>query len=63
LPSLDAARSRFEEVGGNQFIEEHFKKLFIAMDMDRTFGLTTLHRHFDIGIDQKMVDYNGTSTA
>lgn len=30
--------------------------------MDRRFGLAMLHRHFDLGRNEKLVEYGGTST-
>ncbi|KAL5403467.1 hypothetical protein PMIN04_012825 [Paraphaeosphaeria minitans] len=63
LPSLDAARDRFLELGGAKFVKDDCLDLFTRYEMQRTFGLAMLHRHNDILPGQKMVDYNGTSTA
>jgi hypothetical protein len=38
------------------------KDFFVNAGMDRTFGLSMVHRHFDLMPDQKLVEYNGTST-
>lgn len=51
----------FHSVDGKKLVESTFKDLFVRSKIDRVFGLTMLHRHFDIDPDQLMVEYNGTS--
>lgn len=63
LPDLNSARDNFLQLNGPKLVEDVFKDFFIANDMDRTFGLAMPHRHFDILPGQKIVNYNGTSTA
>jgi hypothetical protein len=63
LPTLDAARNRFVESNGGKLVMDVFKDFFVSKGMDRTFGLTMPHRHFDIPPGHIMVNYNGTSTA
>lgn len=62
LPNLTYARDMFQNVDGNELVKTTFKDLFVQHKMDRVFGLTLLHRHFDIPVDQLLVEYNGTST-
>src|ERR1700722_10973256 len=38
-----------------------FRELFLDYNMDRTFGLILLHRHFDLNENERLVEYNGTS--
>ncbi|KAF9733863.1 hypothetical protein PMIN01_08206 [Paraphaeosphaeria minitans] len=54
LPSLDAARDRFLELGGAKFVKDDCLDLFTRYEMQRTFGLAMLHRHNDILPGQKM---------
>jgi hypothetical protein len=61
LPSLDDALQNFRTLDIDAVMSS-VKGLFVESGMERTFGLVMLHRHFDIGPEQKMVNYNGTST-
>ncbi|KAI0528351.1 hypothetical protein GGR58DRAFT_519114 [Xylaria digitata] len=62
LPTLEAARSKFETKNGPKLIEVT-KDFFVREGMDRTFGLALMHRHFDIGEGEKLVEYEGTSAV
>lgn len=62
LPMLQDARDTYLQAGGDDLIDRVFKDFFVEAGMDTTFGLSMLHRHFDIATNQKVVDYNGTSS-
>lgn len=62
LLSLEAARKRFEDVNGNALVNDIFKPFFAKKGMERRFGLTMLHRHFGLQPDERLVEYNGTSS-
>lgn len=62
LPMLKDARNRFLEVNGDAIVADNIKSLFVSEGMDRIFGLAMIHRHFDLKPNQKLVEYNGTST-
>jgi hypothetical protein len=62
LPALKDARNDFLNVDGDTLVANVFKDFFVNEGMDRTFGLCMLHRHFDLMPNQKLVEYNGTST-
>ncbi|KAI0147290.1 hypothetical protein GGR57DRAFT_505752 [Xylariaceae sp. FL1272] len=62
LPTLKEAKTSFLEVAmGEDLVINFFKDFFVKEGMDRTFGLSMLHRHFDLGSSEKLVDYQGTS--
>lgn len=62
LPTLERARARFKEINGEELVKDVFRQLFLKHGMDRKFGLVILHRHFDLGVGEKLVEYNGTSS-
>ncbi len=62
LPTLEDAKTNFAKVNGQDLVENFFRTLFVKARMDRVFGLTMLHRHFDLPDNEKMVEYGGTST-
>lgn len=61
LPSLNEALTNFHEKDGNKLVDEIFKDLFVKNGMDRVFGLSMPHRHFDVEAGMKLVSYNGVS--
>jgi hypothetical protein len=63
LPSLNAARGSFVASNGNGLVNGVFKDFFINNNMERTFGLIMLHRHFDINPGEKTANYNSTFTV
>jgi hypothetical protein len=63
LPTLEHAKANFLVNGkGEEYISNVIKPFFVAAGMDRVFGVAMLHRHFDLEADEKLVDYQGTST-
>ncbi|KAI0187152.1 hypothetical protein F4808DRAFT_447019 [Astrocystis sublimbata] len=63
LPTLEEAKSKFlQGAKGEDLVASFFRDFFVKEGMDRTFGLSMLHRHFDLGSSEKLVDYQGTST-
>ncbi|KEY64857.1 hypothetical protein S7711_03855 [Stachybotrys chartarum IBT 7711] len=63
LPSLEVAKDRFlDKAKGEELIKEVIKDFFVKAGMDRTFGVAMLHRHFDLADNEKLVEYEGTST-
>lgn len=56
------ARATYQKEVGGDLINNHFRDLFVKADVDTRFGLSMLHRHFDIKPDQRLVEYRGTST-
>ncbi|KAI0435568.1 hypothetical protein F4803DRAFT_309024 [Xylaria telfairii] len=62
LPTLEEAKTSFlQEAMGEELVTKFFKDFFVKEGMDRTFGLSMLHRHFDLGSSEKLVHYQGTS--
>ncbi|KAK5988187.1 hypothetical protein PT974_12327 [Cladobotryum mycophilum] len=61
LPSLEAVRANFSNLDGDELVKNVFKDFFVEHGMDRKFGLTMIHRHFDLAPGEKLVDYDGTS--
>ncbi|CAK7271225.1 hypothetical protein SEPCBS57363_004506 [Sporothrix epigloea] len=63
LPTLEEAKQTFlSDAKGEALVKAFFKEIFVEEGMERTFGLAMLHRHFDLGADEKLVEYQGTST-
>ncbi|KAI6355348.1 hypothetical protein MCOR25_008234 [Pyricularia grisea] len=62
LPQLHHASERFASLDGDETVEKEFKDLFRRHGMEHTFGLTMLHRHFDMAPNERLVEYGATST-
>ena len=50
----------FETSHGTNLVNE-FRELFTKHETDRVFGLVLNHRHFDMGPNERLVEYRGTS--
>ncbi|KAM5477015.1 hypothetical protein MauCBS54593_000286 [Microsporum audouinii] len=61
LPTLEAARAKFKSINGDELVKNVFRPFFIDGGMEKRLGLAILHRHFDLNVDERLVDYNGTS--
>ncbi|KAK5738258.1 hypothetical protein LTR17_006135 [Elasticomyces elasticus] len=61
LPMLESAREEYLGAGGDDLIGQ-FRDLFVRAGMDTKFGLSMIHRHFDLPEGHQLVEYNGTST-
>jgi hypothetical protein len=61
LPALPSAASRFKALGAEALVASEFRSLFLEHEMDRTYGLILLHRHFDLKSSERLVEYRGTS--
>ncbi|KAK7420721.1 hypothetical protein QQZ08_010256 [Neonectria magnoliae] len=61
LPTLEDARTKFTALGGDELVKTVFRNFFIAHSMENKFGLSMLHRHFDLSPGEMLVDYDGTS--
>ncbi|GAB1312350.1 hypothetical protein MFIFM68171_02560 [Madurella fahalii] len=61
LSSIADAVKKFDAVDGESLVSDSFRELFLQHNMDRTFGLALLHRHFDLSTDERLVEYHGTS--
>lgn len=63
LPTLESAKSDFlVKAQGEEVVKNIIKKFFVEREMDRTFGVAMMHRHFHLENDEKLVEYRGTST-
>lgn len=63
LPTLETAKDNFlVRAKGNEVATETIREFFVNEGMERTFGLAMLHRHFDLEANERLVDYQGTST-
>ncbi|PGG95971.1 hypothetical protein AJ79_09791 [Helicocarpus griseus UAMH5409] len=62
LPTLETAREKFKALNGDALVKDVFRPFFLQHGMDERFGLAILHRHFDLTIEERLVDYNGTSS-
>ncbi|KAI0008476.1 hypothetical protein F4779DRAFT_448368 [Xylariaceae sp. FL0662B] len=60
LPDLAAAGADFDAKNGDDLIPS-FRELFLRHNLDRVFGLSLLHRHFDMEPHERLVEYRGTS--
>lgn len=61
LPDLGDSGREFDARNGNSLVEK-IGDLFVKHNMEYIFGLSLLHRHFDIGEEERMVEYRGTSS-
>ncbi|EFE37717.1 hypothetical protein TRV_07632, partial [Trichophyton verrucosum HKI 0517] len=61
LPTLEAARAKFKSINGDELVNNVFRPFFVDGGMEKRLGLAILHRHFDLNVDERLVDYNGTS--
>lgn len=61
LPDLNKAGDMFDSKDGEAFVANQFRNLFLLHNVDRVFGLTLLHRHFDIDPEERLTEYPGTS--
>lgn len=62
LPQLHDAEQNFHSAGADSLVPNEIRQCFIDNKMDTTFGLALLHRHFDLADNERLVEYNGTST-
>ena len=51
----------FDEKNGVDIISNTIRELFLKHGMDRVFGLSFLHHHFDLDSNELLVEYRGTS--
>lgn len=61
LPSISDAVAKFDFIDGDSLVSTTILELFLRHQMDRTFGLILPHRHFDLGENERLVGYGGTS--
>jgi hypothetical protein len=61
LPGLASAGVMFRALGAEALVASEFRNLFLEHEMDRTYGLILLHRHFDLKDSERLVEYRGTS--
>lgn len=63
LPTLEAAKDNFlVKARGEEVVTDIIRNFFVKEGMERMFGLAMLHRHFDLEGNERLVDYQGTST-
>ncbi|KAH8198649.1 hypothetical protein TruAng_007190 [Truncatella angustata] len=60
LPYLPVAGESFDKKNGYELVAT-FRELFLDHKVDRVFGLSLLHRHFDLDERERLVEYNGTA--
>jgi hypothetical protein len=61
LPSISDAVAKFDALDGDTLVSTSFRELFLRHNMDRTFGLILLHRHFELDLNERLVSYGDTS--
>lgn len=61
LPTLEAARAKFIALRGDELVRTVFRDFFLEHGMEYKFGLSMLHRHFNLSPGEMLVDYGGTS--
>ncbi|KAI9769972.1 MAG: hypothetical protein M1840_003683 [Geoglossum simile] len=61
LPSISDAVAKFDAIDGDSLVSTSFRELFLRYNMDRTFGLILLHRHFELDQNERLVSYGDTS--
>ncbi|KAH0542351.1 hypothetical protein FGG08_003289 [Glutinoglossum americanum] len=61
LPSISDAVAKFDAIDGDSLVSTSFRELFLRHNMDRTFGLILLHRHFELDQNERLVSYGDTS--
>ncbi|EEU37828.1 uncharacterized protein NECHADRAFT_8754, partial [Fusarium vanettenii 77-13-4] len=62
LPGLQESYEAFQSSGGQALLQSHFRDLFARYNVTNQFGVALVHRHFNLGDDEILVDVNGTST-
>ncbi|KAL5923418.1 hypothetical protein ACKVV7_001515 [Pyricularia oryzae] len=62
VPDLHVAAGKFKALNGAAAVEKGFKDLFRRHGMERKFGLTMVHRHFNMASNERLVEYGSTST-
>ncbi|KAL2694906.1 hypothetical protein Neosp_001495 [[Neocosmospora] mangrovei] len=62
LPGLEDSNHAFQSSGGQPLLQSHFRDLFVRYNVTDQFGVALVHRHFNLGDDEILVDVNGTST-
>ncbi|KAK5947115.1 hypothetical protein PMZ80_001262 [Knufia obscura] len=60
--SLGRAKSTFDEHDGMSVVKNDLRPLFQKYGLQDKFGAGLVHRHFDLRPDERLVEYNGTST-
>lgn len=63
LPSLGDAGQLFSDSGARNYLEGPIRKLFLDFQVESRYGVALLHRHFNIGPTNRLVEYNNTATA
>ncbi|KAH8838092.1 hypothetical protein MCOR27_010975 [Pyricularia oryzae] len=61
IGELHTAKEKFDTVGGDKLVEQAFLELFRRHGVDRIFGLTMVHRHFELNGKERLVDFQGTA--
>lgn len=61
VPTLNDAGRKFDLKNGEYLVNNKFRELFLQHNVDRVFGLSLLHRHFDLSSNELLVEYGGTS--
>ena len=61
LPSLRDARELFKDRHGEYAVQQ-LLDLIEQQGMEQKFGVSLLHRHFDLQKNEALVDTNGTSS-
>jgi hypothetical protein len=62
LAGPDAANTTLDSQNGTKVIESSIRELFIRHGMCNQFGVTLLHRHFDLDQSERLVEVGKTST-
>ena len=62
LPTLNQARSVFDQRNRRHLVKNDLRTLFRKHSVEDKLGVGLVHRHFDLRPEERLVEYNGTST-
>ena len=62
ISCVDTAKSVFDQRDGMSIVKEQLRPLFQKHGLQDNFGAGLIYRHFDLGPDERLVEYNGTAT-
>ncbi|KAL2819550.1 hypothetical protein BDW59DRAFT_151341 [Aspergillus cavernicola] len=61
LPFLGESSKAFQAIGDKEALFSDLKALFVRYGVTDLFGLTLVHRHFDVNENELLVESNGTT--
>lgn len=62
LPPLTLAHDKFEESDSSTHLKGPIRDVFLKHSMQERYGVSLLHRHFDMDPEERLVEYHDVST-